>query len=134
MKPAGGLKKNWYLKLSIGGASAWITAGTFAIAYYLAARLGLALLSKPTDVAIFWPASGIAAGILLISGRPARPALVLGVVIGTVGANLMSDRSIWTATFKGFCNAAEAVFVVWLLSGGLIGHSRLVICVGSWAL
>jgi integral membrane sensor domain MASE1 len=54
-------------------------AGAIAIAYFLAARLGLALLSASSDVAVFWPASGLAAGILIIFGRRARPALVIGV-------------------------------------------------------
>ena len=35
-------------------------AGTVATIYFLAARLLLALLSKPSNVAVFWPASGIA--------------------------------------------------------------------------
>src|SRR5262249_23483415 len=48
-------------------------------------------------------------------GRRVRPALVLGVVVGTIAANLMSDRNLWTSIFKGFCNAGEAVFVAWLL-------------------
>jgi PAS domain S-box-containing protein len=86
-----------------------------AIVYYLAARLGLVLLSEPSDVAVFWPASGIAVGILIISGRRAYPALVIGVMIGTVAANIMSDRSFSTAVFKGFCNAGEAVLAAWLL-------------------
>jgi PAS domain S-box-containing protein len=66
-------------------------------------------------MAIFWPASGIAAGILIVLGRRARPALVIGVVVGTVAANLMSDRSFLTSLLKGFCNAGEAVLVAWLL-------------------
>ena len=90
-------------------------AGAIAIAYFLAAELGLALLSAPSDVAVFWPASGLAAGILIILGRGARPALVIGVVIGTIAANLMSDRSLLTSSLKGFCNAGEAVLVAWLL-------------------
>ena len=90
-------------------------AGVVAILYFLAARLGLALLSKPSDVAVFWPASGIAAGILIVLGRRAYPALVVGVVVGTVAANLMSDRSFLTSLFKGFCNSGEAVLVAWLL-------------------
>src|SRR5262249_46595919 len=44
-----------------------------------------------------------------------RPALVLGVVLGPMAANLMSDRGLWTSTFKGFCNAGEAVLAAWLL-------------------
>jgi PAS domain S-box-containing protein len=90
-------------------------AGSLAIAYFLAARLGLDLLSAPSDVAAFWPASGMAAGILITSGRRASPALVIGVVVGTVAANLTSDRNFWTSIFKGFCNAGEAVLVAWLL-------------------
>jgi PAS domain S-box-containing protein len=106
---------NRYLKLSAGVAWPWITAGTVAIAYFFAAQLGLALRSQPTDVAVFWPASGIAAGILIVLGRRAVPALVIGVVVGTVAANLMSDRTIWTSALKGFCNAGEAVLAAWLL-------------------
>jgi PAS domain S-box-containing protein len=66
-------------------------------------------------VAVFWPASGIAAGILIVLGRRAYPALVVGVVIGTVAANLMSDRSFLTSLFKGLCNSGEAVLAAWLL-------------------
>jgi PAS domain S-box-containing protein len=73
------------------------------------------LLSKPSDVAVFWPASGIAAGILIVWGRRAYPALVAGVVVGTVAANLMSDRGFLTALFKGFCNSGEAILAAWLL-------------------
>jgi PAS domain S-box-containing protein len=90
-------------------------ACAIAIAYFLAARVGLALLSKPSDVAVFWPASGIAAGILIISGRRALPELVIGVMVGTIAANLMSDRSLLTSLGKGLCNAGEAVLVAWLL-------------------
>jgi PAS domain S-box-containing protein len=103
------------------GSAAWEwlatlgAAGAVALVYFLAARLGLALLSAPSDVAVFWPGSGIAAGILIVAGRRAYPVLVIGVVAGTVAANVMSDRSLWTSLFKGFCNAGEAVLVAWLL-------------------
>ena len=96
-------------------AGVFAAAGAIAIAYFLAAQLGLALLSASSDVAVFWPASGLAAGILIIFGRRARPALVIGVVAGTIAANLLSDRSLATSALKGFCNAGEAVLVAWLL-------------------
>ena len=99
--------------------STWIpTLGwAFAIGsgYFLAARLGLALLSAPSDVAVFWPASGVAAGILIAFDRRARAAVVIGVLAGTLTANLLGDRSIATSLFKGFCNAGEAVLMAWLL-------------------
>jgi MASE1 len=39
----------------------------------------------------------------------------LGVVIGTVVANLLSDRQLLTSLLKGLCNAGEAVLINWLL-------------------
>jgi PAS domain S-box-containing protein len=66
-------------------------------------------------VAVFWPASGVAAGIQISAGRRAGVALVVGVLVGTVAANLMSDRSFLTSLLKGFCNAGEVVLMAWLL-------------------
>ena len=86
-----------------------------AVAYYLAARLGLALLSTPSDVAVFWPASGLAAGILILSNRRWWPAIAIGIVAGTVAANLISDRNVWTSLLKGYCNAGEAYLVAALI-------------------
>jgi PAS domain S-box-containing protein len=90
-------------------------AGALAIVYFLTAQLGLFLLAQPSDVAVFWPASGVAAGFLILSGRRAYTALVIGVVIGTTAANLLGERSLITAILKGFCNAGEAILVAWLL-------------------
>jgi len=90
-------------------------AGGAAIIYFLAARLGLALLSVHSDVAVFWPASGIAVGVLIVWGRRGLPALVTGVVVGTLAANLMGDRSLLTSLFKGFCNSGEAILGAWLV-------------------
>jgi PAS domain S-box-containing protein len=110
---------NRHLRIPALAAGGWAavlgTAGAVAIAYFLAARLGLALLSAGSDMAVFWPASGIAAGFLIATGPRARPALVIGVVVGNVAANLMSDRSILTSLFVASCGAGEAVLAAWLL-------------------
>jgi PAS domain S-box-containing protein len=90
-------------------------AAGIAGVYFLAARLGLALLLAGSDVAVFWPASGIAAGILIVLGRRAAPALLIGVVVGTIGAGLVSDRGPLTSLFNGFWNAGEAILAAWLL-------------------
>jgi PAS domain S-box-containing protein len=84
-----------------------------ATAYFLAARFGLALLTE--EVAVFWPASGVAVGVLVTLGRRVRAAVVVGVIAATIIANLMGDRSLWTSVFKGFCNAGEAVLTAWLI-------------------
>ena len=114
MKTPGALNGVDRSMASSGGAAVGLTAGV-AAAYFLVAHLGLALQAQPSDVAVFWPASGIAAGILIVAGRRACPALVIGVVVGTVAANLLSDRSLLTSILKGLCNAGEAVLVAWLI-------------------
>jgi PAS domain S-box-containing protein len=101
------------LAFASGGAVAW--AAGVAAAYFLAALLGLALRIQPSDVAVFWPAAGVAAGILVVTGRRSYSALIIGVVVGTVAANLLSDRTLLTSLLKGLCNAGESILMAWLL-------------------
>src|SRR4051794_3904974 len=67
------------------------------IIYFIAARLSLALLTKPDGVAVFWPAAGVAAGILIGMGPLARLPVIAGVATATVIANLLGDRNILSA-------------------------------------
>jgi PAS domain S-box-containing protein len=85
------------------------------IAYFLAARLSLALLTKPDGVAVFWPASGVAAGVLIALGPGARLPVAAGAMVATIVANLLGDRTLWGAVVFALCNAGEAV-----LTAGLI--------------
>jgi integral membrane sensor domain MASE1 len=65
------------------------------IAYLVAAHLSLALLAKPDGVAVFWPAAGVSSGVLIALGREARWSVASGVIVATIIANLMGDRSVW---------------------------------------
>ena len=65
-----------------------------AITYFLAARLSLALLTEPDGVAVFWPAAGIASGLLIALGPGARLPVAVGVMAATVTANLLGDRNV----------------------------------------
>jgi signal transduction histidine kinase len=87
------------------------------IVYFLAARLSLALLTKPEGVAVFWPAAGVSAGVLIALGSQARWPVVVGTMAATIGANLSGDRNLWSAVLFALCNAGEAVLTAWL-----IGH------------
>jgi hypothetical protein len=62
-------------------------AGAVATIYILTARLLLALLSKSSNVAVFWPASGIAVGREINSGRRACLPPVIGAVVGTIAGS-----------------------------------------------
>ena len=85
------------------------------IAYFIAAQLSLALLTKPDGVAVFWPAAGVSCGLLIALGRDARLPVAGGVMVATVIANLMADRNIWSATAFALCNAGEALLTAWLI-------------------
>ena len=52
------------------------------VAYFLAARLSVALLTKPDGVAVFWPAAGVAAGVMIALG----PSAWLPVAAGAMAA------------------------------------------------
>src|SRR5258705_12398531 len=87
------------------------------IAYFVAALLSLALLANPEGVAVFWPAAGVSAGVLIALGSRARWPVVVGTMAATIVANLSGDRNLWSAVLFGLCNAGEAVLTAWL-----IGH------------
>jgi PAS domain S-box-containing protein len=97
----------------------WIVSAVFALAlgvtYFLAARLSLALLTKPDGVAVFWPAAGVAAGTLIAVGPRARWPVVAGAMAATLIANLLGDRTVWSAIVFAVCNAGEAVIVAALI-------------------
>src|SRR6201991_262115 len=67
---------------------------TVGIVYFVAARLSLALLTKPEGVAVFWPAAGISAGVLIALGPGARWPVVAGTMAATIAANLSGDRNL----------------------------------------
>ena len=95
-------------------ASLSLAAGV-GIIYFTAARLSLALLTKPDGVPVFWPAAGVAAGILVGVGSFARLPVIVGVATATVVADFVGDRNIWSAMVFAACNAAEALLIATLI-------------------
>src|SRR5258705_4914551 len=85
------------------------------IVYFVAARLSLALLTKPEGVAVFWPAAGVSAGVLIGLGSRARWPVVVGTMAATIAADLFGDRNLWSAVLFALCNAGEAVLAAWLI-------------------
>src|SRR5712671_5691586 len=97
----------------------WLTAIGVAVAvgviFFLGARLGLFLLTKPDGVAVFWPASGVATGALIALGPRAKWPVAIGAAAATIAANLLGDRTLAGSVAFAACNAGEA-----LLAAGLI--------------
>jgi integral membrane sensor domain MASE1 len=103
-------KLAWRWGESIGLATA------VGIGYFLAARLGVGLVLKPAGVAVFWPAAGISAGVLIALGLPrAGWPVAVGVTVATVAIHELIADPLWAGTALGLSNAAEA-----LITAGLI--------------
>ena len=85
------------------------------IVYFLAASLSLALLEQSDGVAVFWPAAGIASGILIGFGPAARWPVIVGVMAATIGANLQGDRNLQSSLIFGAANAFEAILIAGLI-------------------
>jgi signal transduction histidine kinase len=85
------------------------------IVYFVAARLSLALLTKPEGVAVFWPAAGVSTGVLIALGSRARWPVIAGTMAATITANLSGDRDLLSAVLFALCNAGEAVLTAWLI-------------------
>jgi hypothetical protein len=100
-------------QLPAAGDLMWRWAGSIGltvvvgIAYLLAARLSIALLTTPGGVAVFWPASGIAAGGLIALGQRARLPVAVGAMVGTVAVALLGGRSFTGSLVNALCNARK---------------------------
>ena len=84
------------------------------VAYFLAARLGLFLMTQ-SGVAVFWPAAGVASGTLIALGRTARWPVAIGIIAANIPANLTGDRNVLSSTIFSLSDAGEALLVAWLI-------------------
>src|SRR4029453_14366245 len=89
---------------------AW--AAGVAVAYFLAAKLGLALATVGVTVTLVWPPSGVAVPAILLRGRRVWP----GVALGAFAANATTDAPIAIAWFTAVGNPLEAVVAATLLA------------------
>jgi integral membrane sensor domain MASE1 len=84
------------------------------LAYFLAARLSLFLMSQP-GVAVFWPAAGISSGTLIALGRAARWPVAIAVIAANIPANLTGDRNVLSSSIFSLSDAGEALLVAWMI-------------------
>ena len=92
----------------------WAVSIAVAIGFFLAACLGLALLDK-AGVAVFWPAAGVASGVMVAFGPTVRWPVIIGVIVGTVAANLLGDRNIASTAFFAVANSVGPLIVAGLI-------------------
>lgn len=65
-------------------ASYWLKVAILAVAYHLAARLGLKMAFLQMNVSPVWPPTGIALAALLLFGLELWPGVTLGVLLGSL--------------------------------------------------
>src|SRR5262245_34320973 len=97
-----------FLHVALGAAAVFV-------AYFFVARLSLALTTPSSGVAVFWPAAGVASGLIIALGSTSRLPVALGVIFGTIAANLLEDRNLPASIVFAVCNAAEALLIGWLI-------------------
>lgn len=90
--------------------------------YYLAGRWALHLVRDHGGVAMFWPASGIAAGAAVVLSRSMYLPIALGVIGATVIVNLEEGAGALLAAAFSFANALECLLFGWLM--GRLGPSE----------
>jgi PAS domain S-box-containing protein len=93
----------------------WAISIAIAVVYFLAARLSLALLDKADGVAVFWPAAGVATGILVAFGATMRWPVVVAVIAASFAANLLGDRNLASTAIFSVANLGSPLIVAGLI-------------------
>jgi PAS domain S-box-containing protein len=100
-------------------SNSWLGAVGIAlaigIAYFMAARFGLAFRAKPGGVAVFWPAAGIAIGALIALGPNARLPVAIGVIVATITSKLLITGNLWLGITFGVVCAGQTLLTAWLI-------------------
>ncbi|MCL3863248.1 EAL domain-containing protein [Actinotalea sp. K2] len=85
---------------------------------FLLAYAAVALAPPDHGVAAWWPAAGVAVGVLVLAPRDRWVRIVLAITVGTTLANLSGGRTVPVAVGFGLSNALEAWVVTWWLLRG----------------
>ncbi len=86
-----------------------------ACGYALAGYISLTHMTPAENIALFWPAAGLSAGLLIAMGPGARIPVAIAVAIATLAANLVARSSLPVATVFAACNVLECLMVAQLV-------------------
>lgn len=107
---------NWYKALvTRESLRLFARAALTSLAYFISARLGVALLFQPQSIASFWPPSGLLVGVLARSRRRTWPMILLAVIPANIVANLLVGKSLAVSCAFALINCVANVIGVWLL-------------------
>ena len=105
--PFDNLSQSWLGTIGIAVA--------IGVAYFVAARFGLAFRAKPGGVAVFWPAAGIAIGALIALGPNARLPVAVAVAVATITSKLLITGNLWLGITFGIVCAVQTLLTAWMI-------------------
>lgn len=86
-----------------------------AVGYFIAARLGFLVVAQPENVAVFWPAAGVAAGVMLAIGRSSQAPVATAIVAATLAASILHKAPLEVAVMFSIANAVESLIIARVL-------------------
>jgi signal transduction histidine kinase len=96
-------------------AGSIIVAAAVGLAYLLVAFLSYGLILESEGLAVFWPASGIAPGLLIALGSRARWPVVGGVIVAVVANHLIIANPLRVGIAFALSDAAETLIIAGLI-------------------
>ncbi len=102
----------------------------FGIAYYGLSKLGLSLVAHPAQVAVMWPASGLALGVVVLTPRRWWPALATAIFVSNLMAQALARGVHPTSATLALINALEPLLAAFVLirvvgGAGRVGENSL---------
>jgi len=90
-------------------------AAAVGIGYLVSAWFSLRLVARPENVAVFWPAAGVASGIFIALGGRRRVLPATAVFVATLIANLVSGGDAIGTFVFAVANTVEPVIIAYAL-------------------
>ena len=95
-------------------AKSLLATVVIGLLYLATAVYSLKLMAPPTGVALFWPAAGLASGLLIAFGRAFAAPVVIGTLAATLAANLLNAKPVLIGLGYGIANAVEALTIAYV--------------------
>ncbi len=87
-----------------------------SVAFFLAARFSLIFAGRPDGMASFQLSGGIFLAALLLNRRKIWPVLIISLLLGNLGADMLSGFSLRTSLVYTAASCLDAVTCAWLLT------------------
>ncbi|HEY3381807.1 MAG TPA: PAS domain S-box protein [Vicinamibacterales bacterium] len=101
------------IELSATGRVSWIAL--VAVAYFLAARFGLAFVMEPEGIAPIWMPEGIFLSAILLTRREVRPHVVAALCLTDFAAELLAGTPLRVSGLYALVLTGDALLSFWLI-------------------